>query len=52
MIERKKEEFLKNQHLDVFRYILWVTLISFVLITIGLLIFGSVLEYSMIDTSN
>ncbi len=50
-IERKKEEFLKNQHLDVFRYILWVTLITFVCLTIGMLVFDTILDYNQIKSS-
>lgn len=52
MIERKKDEFLKNQHLDVFRYILWGALISFVCLTIGLLVIATTLDYGMITSSN
>jgi hypothetical protein len=52
MIERKKEEFLKNQHLDVFRYVLWGTLITFVCLAIGLLVYATILDYNFITTSN
>ncbi len=52
MIERKKEEFLKNQHLDVFRHVLWGTLITFVCLTIGLLVYATILDYNLIITSN
>ena len=52
MIERKKEEFLKNQHLDVFGHVLWGTLITFVCLTIGLLVYATILDYDLIITSN
>jgi hypothetical protein len=51
-IERKKDEFLKNQHLDVFRYVLWATLITFICLTIGLLAYATILDYSLIVASN
>ncbi len=38
MIDRKKEEFLKNQHIEMSSIVLWVGLVLFILITMGLLI--------------
>lgn len=51
MIDIKKDEFLKNQHLDIFRYVLWVMLFLLVSVTIGIYIENVSLNFSMINTS-
>ena len=51
MIDRKKDEFLKNQHLDIFRYVLWVMVFVLVSVTIGVYIENLYLDYGMIKNS-
>ena len=42
---------MKNQHLEIFRYVLWFTLISLVCLTIGAFVYSTVLNYELLNTS-